>query len=365
MNTRSVGWQPPHCPNPDCKYHNDLHEDWPYRKHGFFYRRTHPQRIQRFTCLNCGRAFSTQTFSTTYWLKRPDILPALLMKVVGGMCNRQIARDLQTSPTTIDHQLSRLGRHCLLHHRQRLRNAPPPGDLAIDGFESYERSQYQPFHFHIAVEPETSFINHFTDSELRRKGRMTEVQRERRRQLEALHGRPDPKAVQKDVTELLQTVLEGAERTTLRSDKHQAYPRAIRRVNCEVRHVTVSSRDRRDQHNLLWEINRLDRMIRHSQAGHARETLAAPKRRQRAAERLAIFTNWWNYMRARWVRGTRASPGMLRGLTRRLMSVKEILGGRIFRSRAELPPRWEQYYNGSVRTRVMAVNRGHELTYAY
>jgi len=52
-------------------------------------------------------------------------------------------------------------------------------------------------------------------------------------------------------------------------------------------------------------------------------------------------------------------------LTRRLLSVKEILGGRIFRTRAELPSRWAQYYDGAVRTRVMAVNRGHELVYAY
>jgi len=56
---------------------------------------------------------------------------------------------------------------------------------------------------------------------------------------------------------------------------------------------------------------------------------------------------------------------MLRGLTRRLLSVREILGGRIFRTRAELPSRWEQYYEGVVQTRVLAVNRGHELKYAY
>lgn len=365
MNTPSSSWQPPHCPNPDCKFHKGLHDRWPYRKHGFYTRRLPPRCIQRYSCQHCGRTFSTQTFSTTYWLKRPDVLPALFMKIVGGMCNRQIACDLQATPSTIDRQISRLGRHCLLHHRRMLQNAPPPSDLAIDGFESYERSQYQPFHFHLAVEPDTSFINYFTDSELRRKGRMTEAQRKRRRHLEALHGRPDPRAVEKDVTELLRTALAGADRVILRSDKHKAYPRAIRRVDCEVRHLTVSSRDRRDQHNLLWEINRLDRMIRHSQAGHARETLAAPKRRQRAAERLAIFTGWWNYVRVRWVRGTTASPGMLKGLARRLLTVEDMLGARIFRTRMALPPRWAAYYDGAVRTRVLPVNRRHELTYAY
>ncbi len=80
MNSSRNGWQPPHCPNSNCKYHNESAGGWIYRKHGFFTRLIRPHRIQRFTCLDCGRSFSSQTFSVTYWLKRPDILSALLFR---------------------------------------------------------------------------------------------------------------------------------------------------------------------------------------------------------------------------------------------------------------------------------------------
>jgi hypothetical protein len=287
-----------------------------------------------------------------------------MTKTVGGMANRQIATDLGVGPTTVDRQLSRLGRHCLLFHRKLLADAPPPTEIAVDGFETFEFSQYYPTHFHIAIEPDSSFFNHFTDSELRRKGRMTDAQKKRRRQLERIFGRPDPKAVEKDMAELVTTVLRGANKAVIRSDLHKAYPRAFRDLDCDIIHRTVSSKDPRDRHNLLWEINRADRLIRHGQAGHTRETLAWPKRRQGAAERLAIFVVWWNYGRRRWVKGCRESPAMLRGLTERVLGVKEILGERIFRSKVELPQRWNRYYRREVETRALDINRRHELKYA-
>ncbi len=365
MHYYDKGWHPPFCPNPNCKYHNGIHDSWPWRRHGFYRRRLHPKRVQRFTCRHCGRSFSTQTFSTTYWLKRPDVLKALLLKVVGGMCNRQAARDMGVSPTTIDRQISRLGRHCLLFHRSMMEGVGPPKTIAIDGFESFELSQYHPFHFHLAVEPDTSFFNHFTDSELRRKGRMTDAQKQRRFKLERKFGRPDPKAVEKDVGELMQTVIGQADRITVLSDQHQTYSRVLKRMVCRVKHRTVSSKDHRDRNNLLWEINRLDRMIRHSQAGHVRETLAWPKRRQRASERLGVFLVWWNYMRPRWAKRGRASPGMLRGIVDDVIGVGRLLSERIFRSRVECPGRWGQYYDSTIITRGLEGQARHRLTLAY
>jgi len=365
MKTTDPGWQPPHCPNPNCRYHNEIHTDWSYRKHGFFTRRIPPHRIQRFTCFHCGRYFSTQTFDVTYWLKRPDVLRHLITKTTGGMANRQIATDLLAGSTTVDRQLSRLGRHCLLFHAQLIQGREPPEEIAIDGFESYELSQNYPFNFHIAVEPENSFINHFTDSELRRKGRMTETQKERRKQLEQLHGIPDPKAVERDVGELLSAVLTGARKAIVRSDLHKAYPRAIRKLNCEVEHKTVSSKAPRDRSNLLWEINRTDRMIRHSQAGHVRETLAWPKRRQGAAERLGVFLVWWNYMRSRWVKHGCRSPGMIKGLTDRMLTVDDVLEKRIFRTKVKLSKRWSEYYEASVVTRALKMCSRHDLKYVF
>ena len=100
------------------------------------------------------------------------------MKTVGGMANRQIARDLKVAPETINRHIARLGRHCFLFHQEQMKHAPPVKIVVVDGFESFELSQYHPIHHHVAVEKDTDFFVYFTDSELRRKGRMTAPQNE-------------------------------------------------------------------------------------------------------------------------------------------------------------------------------------------
>ena len=173
-------WVPPHCPNANCHNHNNNEPKWPFKKIGYYRRLQPPYRIQRFACKTCRRSFSTQTFSPTYWQKRPDLDAAILMKTVGGMANRQIARDLDVDPGTIDRHLSRMARHCMLFHNLMMQNSPPVQEIVVDGFESFEYSQDYPIHHHVAIEKDNDFILYFTDSELRRKGRMTDVQKRRR-----------------------------------------------------------------------------------------------------------------------------------------------------------------------------------------
>ena len=359
-------WAPPFCPNPNCKHHNNSGDLWPYKKIGFFRRLTAPHRIQRFTCKACKRSFSTQTFSTTYWQKRPDLDPLIIMKTTGGMANRQIARDLKTSPETINRHIARLGRHCLLFHNQMMRHSPPVSYVVVDGFESFELSQYYPFHHHVAVEKGTDFFIHFTDSELRRKGRMTAHQKSRRKALEMEFGRPDPKAVEKDMRLLLDESLRGQPAATVFSDDHPAYKRSIKKVTTLVDHRITPGSEHRDKSNSLWEVNFLDLLIRHSNANHKRETIAWSKRRQSSAERLAILLVWRNYMKGRRekVRGS-PTPAMERGMMERPLEIWELLEKRIFRTRCELPPRWSEYYDRRVTTRALPENRSHELKMAY
>jgi len=355
---------PPFCPNPNCLYHNTLSQGWRFKRAGFFVRLIAPHRVQRFTCLHCRRSFSSQTFATTYWLKRPELPQLIFMKAVGGMANRQIARDLRAAPSTIDRLLARLGRHCMLLHTHLTAGVRPQGDLVLDGIESYEFSQYHPFHHHLLLEADTSFFWHFTDSPLRRKGRMTDQQKRRRQQLEIELGRPDPKAVEKDVQHLLEVVAGREPEVTLRSDDHRTYPRAMRRLDCRFNHLITPSTDRRDADNPLFEVNLMDLMIRHCQANHRRETIAASKRRQASAERLAIFLVMCNYMKPRRTKRCRQSPAMLKGMLDRVLRVEDVLRERLFRTRIGLPKRWAQYYERSVITPALGRNRRHELKYA-
>ena len=365
MNTRQSGWQPPHCPNPNCKYHNGSTDSWRFKRKGWYTRLVSPRRIQRFTCLHCGRNFSTQTFSTTYWQKLPQLDQKIFLLTVGCMANRQIARALDVAPTTIDRHVARLGRHCLLFHAKMIEGVPASGTVVIDGFETFELSQYYPFHHNVAVEADTGFFLFHTDSPLRRKGRMTAYQKKQRRELEAMHGRPDPQAVRKGMTELLRFITRGKEQIAIRSDEHQSYPPAIKDLPCSIRHEVTSSKDHRDKRNPLWEVNLLDLMIRHSTAAHKRETIAWSKRRQGSVERLAIFQVWRNVIKRRWENGKPVSSGMLKGVTDRILSVRDVLAERLFRTRVELPDAWSRYYDRAVETAALGTNRHHELTYAY
>jgi len=288
------------------------------------------------------------------------------MKTTGGMANRQIARDLKVAPETVNRHIARLGRHCFLFHQQMIKNAPSASEIVVDGFESFELSQYYPFHHHVAVEKGTDFFIYFTDSELRRKGRMTKVQRRRRLQLEKLLGVPDPKAIEKDMADLLEVSLGRTVRALVYSDDHHAYRRSLKRVDCRIEHHVTPGKSHRDQNNSLWEVNLLDLLIRHCNANHKRETIAWSKRRQASAERLAIMLVWRNYMKGRREkqRGS-PTPAMARGMASRVLGIDEILRERIFRTRTELPRRWDAYYRRVVETRALERNRTHDLSYAF
>ncbi len=281
------------------------------------------------------------------------------------MSNRQIARDLGVAPETINRHLARLGRHAMLFHTLLMQTAKPASHFSLDGFVSFEWSQFFPFHHHLAVEKKTDFFIYFTDSEVRRSGRMTAAQKKRRAQLEKQYGRPDPKAVRKDVRHLVKVVIGRQPEVTIDTDEHRDYPLAMRGLAVKIIHRVTSSREYRGNKNPLWEINLLDMLIRHSGANHKRETIAWSKRRQGSADRMAIFLIWRNYMKGRSekVRGS-PTPAMARGVLDKPLQAKEILSERLFPTRIELPERWEDYYRRRVETRVLGQQRRHNLTYA-
>ena len=287
------------------------------------------------------------------------------MMVVGCMGNRQMARALGCSPSTVAHQVARLGRHCLLVQGRELARIERVDEIAIDGFETFEWSQYFPFHHNIAVDVATGYFLYHTDSPLRRKGRMTLEQKTRRVVLEDTLGRPDPRAVEKGVRELLATVLSKQRAVTLRSDDHAAYSRALASLRCDVTHQITSSKERRDERNPLWEVNLLDNLIRHSTAAHKRETIAWAKRRQASIEKLAILQVWRNYMKRRREKGNRVTSAMILGLANRPWHVRDLLAGRLFFEKVSLSDRWRDYYRREVVTSAVAVNRTHRLTYAF
>jgi transposase-like protein len=338
---------------------------WRFSRKGFFVRATTPQRIQRYRCSHCHRSFSSQTFSTTYWLRRPDLPRQLFGRLLSCSAYRQIARDLGVSPTTVLRQAERLGRHCLLFH-ERLRPKRGPAEaLVVDGFESFEYSQYTPVHFHTAVGADSHYVYGFTDSELRRKGRMTAEQRIRRAELELRFGRPDPRSIEHEMAALVEVIVPANALIAIHSDEHPAYPRAFARLRDRtIAHTTTPSTVHRTPDNPLFPANLLDLLIRHSSANHKRETIAFSKRRQSAAERLFVLVVWRNYLKSFSERRRDASPAQRLGIVERRLTIEDVLAERLFLHRTRLPERWADYYWRRIRTRRIPNGRTHTLRYA-
>ncbi|MFQ5381784.1 MAG: hypothetical protein ACE5EF_09205 [Dehalococcoidia bacterium] len=364
MRTNTGSWRPPFCPNPACLHHQPS-DGWRWKKIGFYRRRRAPRNVQRYLCLRCRRAFSEQTFSVSYWLKRPELLPIIFHRVLCCSSYRQIAAELAVSPSTTLRHTERLGRHCLLFQQRFRPRAALREPLVIDGFETFELSQYFPFHFNLAVGHDSHFFYAFTDAELRRKGAMTPYQKQRRRELEDRYGRPDPRAIEQEVAALLRLVPVGGGVHVVHSDDHHAYRRALRRVaGRRYVHQVTSSRERRDPRNPLYAVNWLDLLIRHGSSNHKRETIAFSKRRQNAAEKLAILQVWRNFIRPLTMKKKEPPPAVRLGLVERALTVAEVLGRRLFPSRVRLPERLGIYYRRETMTRLIPAGRRHQLVYA-
>ena len=355
---------PPHCPNPDCGFHRNS-TGWRFRRYGFYLRCAAPRRIQRYRCSHCQRTFSSQTFSSTYWLKRPRLLTAVYEGLIACAGLRQMARAHGVSPATVQHHTTRLGRQALLLLAELAPRLPASEPLVLDGFETFEHSQYYPFHANLAVGAESHFLYAFTDAELRRKGRMTKGQKRRREALEARHGRPDPKAIEREMAALLELVAVPGQGIVIRSDEHRAYPRAFRRVRgVSVRHEVTPSKRARTTANPLFPVNRMDLLLRHGGANHKRETIAFSKRRQAAMERLAVFAVWVNFQKSRREKRRDETPAQVLGLVDRRLTTPELWAGRRFPSRIELPNRWRVYYERRVLTRARRCSAPPRYRYA-
>ena len=365
MTTAPAPQAPPFCPNPACRFHRRDRHLWRFDKHGTYERQSPPFEVQRYRCVTCRRTFGDQTFRVSYWLRRADLLRPVFFRLLGCSGFRQIAREFGVSPQTVSGLSGRLGRHCLLFHettRPRGRITEP---VSLDSFVSFEYSQYYPTGYHLAAGKDSHFAYGFTDSELRRSGRMTRGQKAKRARLEKTLGRPDPRSIEKDVAALLAIVAPRRQTLILHTDEHPDYPRAIRRLpHLTVSHQTISSRAARTPMNPLFPVNLLDLLIRHSGANHKRETIAFSKRRASAIERLAVFLVWRNWIKEFSERKGGGSPAMRLGLAKERMTVELVLATRLFPSRIVLPLRWQPYYWRTVPTRALARCSPHRRRYA-
>jgi transposase-like protein len=354
---------PSFCPQADC-ISRESSDPWRYKKKGFYERDAFPRKIQRYLCQQCGRNFSSQSFSADYWLRRNDLLEVIFHRLVSCSGLRQIARETGISHTTVRRLADRLGRHCLLFQEKLRPRNTPREPVVLDGLRTFEHSQYWPMDLNLLVGV-SHFVYGFNDAELRRSGTMRPSQKRRRAMLEKRFGRPDPSATQKQVEELLRRVVRPGDEVTLRSDEHKAYPRAVRRLSDRrFHHETTPSKEARTTANPLFPVNLADMLLRHSSANHKRETFAFSKRRQGALYRMAIWTVWRNFIKDTSENRKTPPPAVGLGLTQRAMTVAEVLAERFFPEDVGLSGWLSRCYIGQIATRAIRKCRSHEAVYA-
>lgn len=365
MEHAASDFVPPFCPRAHCRFHLGA-VGWRWVRFGFYSRQCQPRIIPRFRCRHCRSTFSTQSFSTTYYLKRPELQIPCFHRLIACSGYRQIAREARCDPTTVMGQAARLGRHALLALHQLRPRAAPREALVVDGFESYAYSQYHPLHLNLAVGAESHFVYAFTHAELRRKGRMRPAQRRRRQALEQCDGRPDPRALSASVADLIRLAVPEPGPVVVRSDEHPAYPRGFRRLRgWTLQHECTPSVAARTPANPLFPVNLMDLLLRHNSANHKRETIAFSKRHQSVVERAAVLILWRNFTKPFSENHGGGTPAMRAGLREGPLGVAALLKQRLFPARVGLPAPWSDYYRRLVPTARIRNPRRHQLRLAF
>ena len=195
---------------------------------------------------------------------------------------------------------------------------------------------------------------------------MTKHQKRRRDRIEERHGRPDPRGVEKGTAELLRIACKAQQAIVIRTDEHQAYPRALRRLNhLEITHQMTPSVQARTSGNPLFPVNLVDGLIRHNSANHKRETIRFSKHAQGLIERVAWLLVWRNCSKDFSENHGGGTPAMRAGLQKGPMSVEELLRWRLFPGRIAVPEAWQRYYDRLEHAPGTKPARLHNLKNAY
>lgn len=371
-------FRPPFCPRPGCRAQRpDARKPFRYHRHGVYIRPGDRRTVPRFRCLLCRATFSQQTFSVTYYLKRPCLLEPIAAGLVAGSAHRQLARSLDCAPSSVTRLSARLGRHAMLLHHHLMQSLDAVREPVVyDDFESFAYSQDRPFGLGTAVGQDSWFIYGLQCSPHRRGGR---------RKASRKTVQPDPEADSgsyrrafRQTVDLLLAKRTDGDSLELISDGHLGYRRGLRGhpAHRAVRHhVFPNPRIRREngrrtaeaamRDEALFATDLLHMLIRHSQAHHRRETIAFGRRHNALMERAFLLAVWRNLVKRRSERLADApTPAMCLGLTHRPWSWVRVLSRRRFVTRVGLPDCWMKLYRRELVTRDIGPNTRHRRVHA-
>jgi hypothetical protein len=370
---------PTYCPRAECLARGPG-APFRCRRHGAFRRKAAPHKIPRFFCLTCRRTFSTQTFSTTYYMKRPELLALVARALTNGPADRHLRRivrgnrdyaahvDVGAAASTITRLVPRLGRHAALVLAELLARITTPEPLVADDFETFAATQLNQVAVPGVVGLHSSWIYMLDVAAHRRGGRLTKAQRRAVEWLRAEKRLPSPAARAQAWERVLAALLERLPPDTplhLASDASPAIGAAVRRLlhPARIRHLVLPNPPRRPKgfprlpearlrDAVMGEIDLLHQWFRHSQAHDRRETIAFPRSVNAILHRRLVFCLGRNVVQPRRERRRReGTAAMHLGLLPRPVSWEELLERRRFLRRSPpLPAGWKRAYFEQIET---------------
>ena len=372
-------FEPPFCPHPECPAHQPEGREYRYYRHASYFRKSDGRFVPRFRCLDCGGTCSQATFSTTYFLKRPELLPQIAAGLQAGSAHRQLARSLGCAPTTVMRQAARLGRHAILLLAFALDQFDSIEESVVyDDLETFAYSQEQAMGIGTAVGSESWFGYGLECAPHRRGGRRSPAQQAK------LAKKPKtfpPGAYRKafcNTVDLLVEKLPPGGTLDVITDGHPEYREGHRTHPKRhlVRHRVYPNPHRphkgaprsheairRDQ--AMFPADLQHGLMRHTLANHGRETIAFGRRHNAVMERAFLMVVWRNFIKGRSERKPdRRTPAMLVGLTDEPWGWQRLLARRLFPSRQALPPGWRTFYRRDLVTPEVGRNQRHRAVYA-
>jgi len=311
--------------------------------------------VRRFKCLACERTFSTQTYSIDFYTKKKVDYSQLLIRHSSSESCRSLSRGFGVSCGTIANRIERMSRQAAALHARLRPLASLPENVCVDGFVSFDRSQFFPNEITFSITSGSRLVLDLTHATHRRSGSMREAQKERSRELyEGLSFERDSTA--RSFREILDSLR--SERPpspeaplVIVTDEKREYARALHAHPLfsgqdelhRVAQLTVNSHLPRTFANPLFASNYLDREIRKDQANHHRESTCFSRNVSNAMARLICYVVQHNYRKKYLikssVRDTRVH-GEVAGIEPDLIrsGVEAMFVERSFLSRIRLPP---------------------------
>jgi hypothetical protein len=343
------------------------------------YQRKDGRTVRRFYCVVGAHGFSKQSFSVTYYLKRPELTVPIFAGLQAGSGHRQLARSLGCAPSTVTRQSARLGRHALLLTASALAELEAIEEpLVIDHFESFVRTQDYPVGVATVVGKQSWFIYGLDPAPHERTGKRSKWQEAKRKAREPqpthggytgsmvrvldalLHFFPENRSIGLTTDGMSAYGDALGRRRFLGRFDHRAFPNPKRGPKGSPRSPNAIRRDR-----AMFPVDALHGLLRHSECHHRRETIAFGRRTNAILERLFLAVIWRNFVKKiSERRPEKVTPAMRVGLTTEPWSWERALARRLFPGRVLLPKSWIDLYKRAWIT-PGGSNAPHERALAY